>query len=166
MFVLTENNTVFSMDNVSSVIDDIRYCILDYSSDDVVDYYCLPLVFLETFVAPSADVQIGNFRIQVPLDWSIVIGERDLGDLEVIPITHCLDKEFLAFSFNPLAGYRPNFEPVDVVNVYPDVKWHVPKLKNGHLLVIPLSKGANPLCCFIVKDIQKLPDSLDISKLI
>lgn len=166
MNILTENNTVFSMDNVPSVVDDIRYCVLDYSNQDLVDYFCIPLVFLETFLSPSADIQIGEFRVQIPLDWSIIIGERDMGDLEIIPITHCLDKDFMAFCFNPLAGYRPAFEPVDIVNVYPDVKWHVPKLKNGHILSIPLSRGKNSLCCFIAKDIQKIPDSLDISKMI
>lgn len=166
MHILTENNTSFSMDNIPSVVDDIRYCVLDYSSYDNVDYYCIPLVFLETFSSPSADLQIGEFRIQVPLDWSIVIGEKEIGDLEILPITQCLDRDFSAFCLNPLNGYRAEYKTIDVLNVYPDVKWHVPKLKYGHILALPLEKKPSPLCCFLVKDIHKLPDVLDVTKLV
>lgn len=165
MHILTENNIPFSMDNIPAMVDDIRYCVLDYSAKEESDYYCIPLVFLESFTSPSADLQIGPYRIQVPLDWSIVIGEKEIGDLEVVPITQCLDRDFTVFCYNPLNGYRAEYHIMDVVNVYPDVKWHVPKLKFGHLLTLPLERKKEPLCCFIVKDTHKLPDVLDVSRI-
>lgn len=168
MYILTEQNISFSMDNIQidNPGEDIRYCVLDYGDIHNVDYYCMPLMFLENFSSPAADLQIGEYRIQVPLDWHILVGEKDLGDLEIIPIMHCLDKDFSVFCFNPINGYRPDFGVLDVVNVYPDIKWYMPKLKFGHLLAVPLEKKTSPKCCFIVKDVQKLPDAIDISKLI
>lgn len=166
MHILTENNIPFSMNNVSSTADDIRYSILDYSNTDNIDYFCIPLVFLETFSTPAAELRIGQKIIQVPLDWSIVIGEKDVGDLEVVPITQCMDRDFSVFCFNPINGYRAEYHTLDVTNIYPDVKWHVPKLKYGHLLVLPIEMKLSPLCCFIVKDTHKIPDVLDISKML
>lgn len=166
MHILTENNIPFSMNNIPNLVDDIRYSILDYSSVNDVDYFCIPLVFLETFTTPAAEIKIGNNKLQVPLDWSIVIGEKDVGDLEIIPITQCLDRDFNVFCYNPINGYRPEYQTLDVTNIYPDVKWHVPKLKYGHLMVLPIEMKQDPLCCFIVKDTHKLPDVLDISRLL
>jgi len=165
MFILTENNIPFSMNNIPSMVDDMRYSVLDYSSQDNVDYFCIPLVFLETFSTPAAELTVGKYKLQVPLDWSIVIGEKDVGDLEIIPITQCLDRDFSVFCYNPINGYRPEYYKLDVTNIYPDVKWHVPKLKYGHLLVLPIEIKKCPLCVYIVKDTHKLPDVLDISKL-
>ena len=166
MHILTENNIPYSMNNIPNLVDDIRYSILDYSNQDHIDFYCIPLVFLETFTTPAAEIRIGDKILQVPLDWSIVIGEKDVGDLEVIPITQCLDRDFSVFCYNPINGYRPEYKTLDVVNIFPDVKWHVPKLKFGHLMVLPIEIKQDPLCCFIVKDVHKLPDVLDISKLL
>jgi hypothetical protein len=42
----------------------------------------------------------------------------------------------------------------------------MPKLKNGHILVVPLETGDKPKCALFVKDINKLPDQLDVSTLI
>lgn len=165
MFILTENNVPFSMNNIPNMVDDMRYSILDYSNSNDVDYYCIPLVFLETFTTPAAELKIGEYKIQVPLDWSIVIGEKDVGDLEIIQITQCLDRDFSVFCYNPINGYRPEYKQLDVTNIYPDVKWHVPKLKYGHLLVLPIEIKKSPLCVYIVKDTHKIPDVLDISKL-
>lgn len=166
MYILTENNLPFSMNNIPNLVDDIRYSIMDYSVPDNADFYCIPLVFLETFTTPAAEIKIGDKKLQIPLDWSIVIGEKDVGDLEIIPITQCLDRDFSVFCYNPINGYRAEYKKLDVTNIYPDVKWHVPKLKYGHLMVLPIEIKQDPLCCFIVKDTHKLPDVLDISKLL
>lgn len=63
-----------------------------------------------------------------------------------------------------------------MIDVYPNIKWHFPKLKFGHILAVPLGEPNTwpksrtgksvPECCFIVRDINKLPDVLDISKIV
>jgi hypothetical protein len=100
----------------------------------------------------------------VPLDWSIVIADKNMGTMEVIDLKHINDREFQAFCFNPINGYMPSFYDIDIENIFPNVTWSVPKLKNGHLLAVPLS-GSEPLCAFFLKDVNKIPESLDITKI-
>jgi hypothetical protein len=164
MKILCPDNTVFSMAEVPNQVEDLRYCVLDYSNQADVDFYFIPLIFLDVFPRPAADLQIGKYRIQMPLDWSIVIADKHLGSMEIIELKHLNDREFDAFALNPISGYIPQFLDITIQNVFPDVTWSIPKLKRGHILAVPLGDGPAPPCAFFVKDTNKLPDGLDISK--
>jgi len=148
-----------------SIVDDVQYCVLDYSDQNNVDYYFMPLIFLESFNSPCVDIKIGPHNIQMPLDWSVVIGDINLGELEVMPLIYLNDKDFDVFAFNPINGYMPRYLKFEILNIWPDVKWYFPKLKNGHLLAVPLTTGSEPLCALFIKDIGKVPESLDIRKI-
>jgi len=145
-------------------VDDLRYCVLDYSNQQDVDFFFIPMIFLDVFPRPAADLRIGKYRVQMPLDWSVVICDRDFGHMEIIELKHLNDRPFEAFIFNPITGYIPQFEEIIIENVFPDVTWHMPKLKYGHILAVPLEDCENPACALFVKDINRLPDALDISK--
>jgi hypothetical protein len=163
--ILTENNITYDLVNIPSPDKDIRYCVLDYSDQNNVDYYFMPLVFLESFNSPCVDIKIGPYNIQMPLDWSIVIGDINIGELEVMPLIYLNDKDFDIFTFNPISGYMPKYLKFEIINIWMDVKWYFPKLKNGHFLAVPLSTGTAPLCALFIKDISKVPESLDIRKI-
>lgn len=165
MRILTNEDAVYNLNSAPDVVDDIRYCVLDYSDQNNVDYYFVPLIFLESFNSPCVDLRIGNFNIQMPLDWSVIIGDINSGDLEVMPIIYLNDKDFDVFVYNPISGYMPKYLKFETVNIWPDVKWYFPKLKNGHLLAVPLSDGPKPLCAYFIKDLGKIPESLDIRKI-
>lgn len=165
MKILTPDNVGFDMNDIPNEIDDIRYGVLDYSDKDDVDYYFMPLIFLDNFPRPAADLQLGPYRIQMPLDWSIMIVDKDSGAIEILELKSINDREFDAWGFNPINGYMPSFLPINVLNIYPDVNWFFPKLKYGHILAVPLEDGPSPVCAYFVKDINKLPDVLDITKL-
>lgn len=166
MRVLTTENVTFEMNNVPDEVDDVRYCVLDYSDQANVDYMFIPLLFLESFNAPAVDLRIGNHHVQMPMDWSIVIGDKNSGELEIMCLKQLNDRQFDAFAMNPISGYMPHFFDIEIMNVFPDVKWYFPKLKYGHLLAAPLDDSDSPLCCFFVKDTNKIPDSLDITQMV
>lgn len=166
MRILTTENQSYSINQIPEKIDDLRYCVLDYSNQNDVDYHFLPLVFLESFHSPCIDIKIGPYNIQMPLDWSIIIGDVNLGDLEIMSLIYLMDKDFDVFCFNPIKGYMPKFHKLEIINTWPDIKWYFPKLKHGHLLAVPLEEKENPLCAYFVRDTNKLPDSIDIRKLI
>lgn len=166
MRILTNANLSYSISQIPDDSEEILYCVLDYTNQSDVDYYFLPLKYLESFHSPCIDLKIGPFNIQMPLEWSIVIGDMHLGDLEIMPLIYLMDKDFDIFCLNPIRGYMPQFHKLEIINTWPDVKWYFPKLKNGHLLAVPLEEGDNPMCAFFVKDTNKLPESLDIRKLI
>ena len=52
MKILTVDNKTYELDDIPEVVDDLRYGVLDYSNPKNVDYYFIPLVFLESFYSP------------------------------------------------------------------------------------------------------------------
>ena len=159
--ILTVENQSYDLDFVPEEIEDIRYCVLDYSNPKEADYIFVPLVFLESFNAPAAVLQIGKGQIKVPLDWSLIVCDPSIGDPEVLPVTSLNDRGFKAFIFNPLTGFLPSFEEIEIVNIYQEVKWYFPKIKSGQMLAVPLSNGAKPMCAYFVKDISRQCEQVD-----
>jgi hypothetical protein len=165
MRILTLNNTSYEMTEVPDEVEDLRFCVFDNSNPKEPDYFFIPLIFLESFNSPALVLRIGDDVIRMPVDWQILIGEPDLGDLEVVPLTSINDRGFNAFSFNPLSGYSPEFKPIEVIDIYHDVKWFFPKLKIGQMLAVPLKeKSEKPLCAYFVKDISRQSEVVDYSK--
>lgn len=158
MKILTVENTPYELDTVPDVIDDVRYCVLDASEKDDVDFYFLPLIFLESFHAPAICLKIGNYDLQMPMDWSIMICDDDYSALEVIPLASLNNRGFKAVSTNPLVSTRPDTLDISITNIYQDVKWYFPKLKNGHILAVPLEDSENPKCAYFVKEVNKVCD--------
>lgn len=166
MKILTPENTTYDMNNLpTEVTDDLMYGILDYSNTAEVDWFFIPLIFMDTFVKPCADLKIGKYRVQMPLDWSIVIADKNFGNLEIIELKNLNDRPFEAFILNPINGYMPEFGEISIENIFPDVTWNVPKLKYGHILAVPLEDRPSPPCAFFIKDINKISDVLDITKI-
>jgi hypothetical protein len=165
MRLLTLDNQAFPMVEIPDEVDDLRFCVFDNSDPKDPDYYFIPLIFLESFNAPALVLRIGEHEVQMPVDWQILIGEPDLGDLEVVPLTSINDRGFSAFSFNPLSSFRPEFFKLDIVDIYQDVKWYFPKLKPGQMLAVPLQTGVDkPLCVYFVKDISRQSEVVDYNK--
>lgn len=158
-------NTAFSMAEIPTEVEDLRFCILDNSDPKNPDFYFVPMIFLECFSSPAVVIKIGESIIRMPLDWQILIGEVDQGDLEVVPLTSTNDRGFNAFTFNPITSFRPEFKPIEIIDVYQDVKWYFPKLRQGHLIAIPLEENVpSPLCAFFVKDISKQSEIVSFHK--
>ena len=166
MKILTVDNTVFEIDQVPDQVDDIRFCVFDTTDPTFMDYYFLPLIFLESFYAPAICLQIGEYNIQMPMDWSIAITDEDLSGVEVIPLTSLNNRGFLTVVFNPLSGSLLNQEEIKITNIFQDVKWFFPKLKNGHMLIVPLETKVNPKCAMFVKEVNKIPQEIEIGHLI
>tara|TARA_R110000868_G_scaffold118558_3_gene314380 strand:- start:1277 stop:1777 length:501 start_codon:yes stop_codon:yes gene_type:complete len=165
MKILTVENQCYDLDYVPEEIEDIRYCVLDYSDKDNADYIFVPLVFLESFNSPAAVLKIGNRTVNVPLDWHLVVCDPSVGDPEVLPITSLNDRGFKAFIMNPITGFMPEFTEVEIVNIYQDMKWYFPKLKYGHILAVPIEDKDNPKCIYFVKETNKIPDVLSTEDL-
>jgi hypothetical protein len=131
-----------------------------------MDYYFLPLIFLESFYAPAICLQIGEYNIQMPMDWSIAITDEDLSGIEVLPLTSLNNRGFLTATLNPLSGKLLEAHEVKITNIFQDVKWFFPKLKNGHMLLAPLENTSNPACAMFVKEANKIPQEIDIGNLL
>ena len=165
MRILTLDNTSYEMNEIPGEVEDLRFCVLDNSDPKDPDYFFIPLIFLESFNSPALVLKIGPWTVKMPIDWQLLIGEPDLGDLEVVPLTSINDRGFSVFTFNPMSSFKPEFYSVEVVDIYQDVKWYFPKLKPGQMLAVPLESGKEkPLCAYFVKDIGRQSEVVNYGK--
>lgn len=164
MRILTLDNCAFDLNKLPEEVDDMRFAIFDNSDPTNPDYHYIPLIFLENFNAPALVLQIGEHTVKMPMDWRILIGEPDSGDLEVLQLTSINDRGFKAFEFNPLSSFRPSFLNIDIIDVYHDVAWYTPKLKNGQMLAVPLNDDPKPDCVYFVKEISRNCEVVDYNK--
>ena len=155
MKILTLDNAAFELDVLPEEVEDMRFAIFDNSDPANPDYHYIPLIFMESFNAPALVLRIGEYSLKMPMDWQILIGEPDLGDLEMLPLTSINDRGFRAFEFNPITSFRPSFPDIEILDVYHDVTWYAPKLRNGQMLAVPLSDEPRPECVYFVKDISR-----------
>jgi hypothetical protein len=162
MKILTLENVPYTLERIPEYVnDDLRFAVLDNSNPADPDYFWIPLIFLESFNAPAAVLQIGKYKIKMPLDWKMIVGEPEQGELNVLPITSLNDRGFDAFLFNPLTSSKPDFAEIDIVDIYQEVKWYFPKVKTGQILAVPLENKRKPQCAYFVKDISRQCENID-----
>jgi hypothetical protein len=164
MQILTLDNEPYDLNTLPEEVDDMRFAILDNSDPQNPDYHYIPLIFLESFSTPALVLRIGDNIIRMPMDWQILIGEPDLGDLEMLPLTSINDRGFKVFEFNPLSSFRPSFPDIEIIDVYHDVTWYAPKLRNGQMLAVPTENIIKPPCVYFVKDISRNCEIVDYNK--
>lgn len=168
MRILTLENKAFDLNELpEEVSEDARFSVLDNSDPKNPDFFFQPLIFLESFNSPAILMKIAGQEIQMPLDWCILVGDSDCGsDPEVLPLTSINERGFEAFVMNPLKGYRCEFEPIEIINIYQDVRWYFPKMRNGQLLTVPLGDGENPQCSYFVKEISRQSEVVELAALL
>ena len=111
-------------------------------------------------------MDIMGHEVMMPVDWHMAVGDiESFNDLEILPLTSLNDRGFKAFVFNPITGFLPAFEEIEIVNIYQEVKWYFPKLKFGHILAVPLEDGNDSKCVYFVKETNKIPDVLSTDDL-
>jgi len=165
MKIHTLDNESFELDALPEQIDDLRFAILDNSNPLDPDFMYIPLIFLESFTCPALVLKIGDCKIKMPVEWQIVIGDDDAAALESLPLTSINDRDFNAFQFNSLTAHRPTYEPIEILDVYSEVNWYAPKLKNGQFLAVPLEDGKNPKCVYFAKSVSRNCELIDYSEL-
>jgi hypothetical protein len=168
MRILNLNNETYDLNDLpEEVDDDTRFSVLDNSNPADPDFYFMPLIFLESFNSPAILLNIGGHEVQMPLDWSMVVADKESGlDPEVLPLTSINERGFHALVFNPVKGFKIEYEPIEIVNIFQDVRWYFPKMKNGQLLTVPMSDGVNPPCAYFVKEISRQSEIIQLDRLI
>jgi len=161
MRILTLDDVYYNLETLPEEVDDLRFAILDNSNPQNVDYNYIPLIILESYNSPALVLRLADKIIKMTVDWQILIGEPELGDLETLPLTSINDRGFKAFQFNPLSSFRPSFIDIEIVDIYHDVIWYAPRLKNGQFLCVPIDDTDKPRCVYFVKEISRNCEIVD-----
>ena len=162
MNVLNEKNEIINTDREKKKF---FFSVLSFKDYKNPDFYMDRPPHLEFFESTSACLEIGNFKIIVPLPWSILT--TDLETVELVPLTELFGTRYSAFVINPIDGYVPQFLPVRLRTVFRDTNWTSPPIGDKDLLVVPfgydekkpnqaVDKG--PLCAIFS------PSKLELSK--
>lgn len=158
MLILTPENISYETDFASTDTNDVMYCTLDMSVPKESDFFFQPLVFLESFSAPSVSLKIGDFNVKLPFDinipWHIMIGDQNVGDFEMLSLEEINNRDFCTPVMNPLTSFSPVYYPIEIVETYNDIGWSIPKLNKNHVLVVPLENTKNPQCAFFINEIS------------
>jgi hypothetical protein len=163
MLILTPENFSYDTDLASNDVGDVRYCVLDLSDTKNSDFYFPSLVFLESFNSPAIVMKIGQYKISIPYDWYILIGDKGIGDLEILPIEDLNDRDFTAPVLNPLTTFIPDYYKIEIETTYSEVRWFFPKLNLNNILAVPLKPGFNPPCAFFINEVSgKKLDQIDV----
>lgn len=166
MLVLNEENHPVDLNLIPDQVD-LYFWVFD-NCTSAKDYFCVPLIMLESFYAPTIKLRltIDNTRrdpvhyfLNVPADYQILIGESQHGDLEINPVTSVSSRNFKAFSVNPLSSFTADYLHLEVEDVLPSIKWFMPKTRTGQLLAVPIEGCFAPRCVYLVRD---MPKSLEI----
>ena len=166
MQILTVDNECFVLNKIPDQVDeDLRFSVLDNLDPNEPDFFFMPLIYLESFSSPSVTLEIANKKIQMPLDWHILLGDSEVGELEIIPLTSLNDRSFQAFCFNPINGLLPKYHDVQITNIYNEVEWFFPRVRNNQLIAIPLELTPEPQCAYFIKDVNRNNDSVHLNKL-
>ena len=106
MKILTLDNRTYKLEKIPEWVDEnLRFAVLDNSNPEEPDFFYIPLIFLESFNAPAAVLEIGPHKIKMPLDWKMLIGEAGQQEMHVLPITSLNDRGFEALLDVPLPSY-------------------------------------------------------------
>jgi len=166
MQILTLENTTYLLNKIPDHVDDeMRFSVLDNTDPNNPDFFFVPLIYLESFNSPAVVLEIGKNKIQMPLDWYILLGDPECGDLEILPLTSLNDRSFHAFCFNPISDTMPSYQEVRISNIYSEVEWFFPRVRSNHLLTTPISSSANPSCAYFIKDINRNTDQVNLHAL-
>lgn len=169
MRILTLDNTQKELDLVGKSIKETHYSVFSVNNkaDRFFDYYFKKLVFLEQFESVGVHLRIGGHNVVLPANWSIIVGDRDTTDVEIVPIDETNDRGFTALSINPLLSTTPSFLEIEMVDIFPDMSWNTPKMDVHNFLVTPLPENYQNLSILIIdeRNQKKIP-RLEFSDLI
>lgn len=163
MLLLTNENKPIDTEFVQGTKERKFFFILDVGMPDSIDMYCLPLLYLDRMYEPAAELLIGNkYTVSVPLTWKLLVGDPDTGEVEVMDVHNCMGRDIHLVHLNPITGFKVNFSPVELIHIYPDLTWHIPKATRDYFIAVPLEFKENPDVIFIGNPIVR-ERSLNIS---
>lgn len=167
MLLLTHENHTIDLDLIGKQIEKTYFGIFNAKDPSDKDYHFNPLTFIEQFETVGVLMQIGDFEMVLPASWSMIVGDPESTEVDIMPIEEMNGRSFKAFCTNPLVSSIPEFLPVKMLDVYPSVGWTLPRLNLHEFLVTPLPGcKSNHSILIIDESIQKKLGEITFTELV
>ncbi len=201
MFLLTQDNDIFDINLATKYIkDDIYYGVLElYESEPKnkweydkkerklikvneteleADYFFKKLFLFQKYEYPLVELNVGNYKVSLPLNWKILVCYPEHKEAELVPIEELVNFEHQAFMFNPFKDNMYSSVPVKVESICDNnITWFVPKLVNKNILILPLGNKTQwksktigdkviekyPECIFVADDTEKFNEIFSLN---
>lgn len=133
MFILNENNKVLDTNQIDR---ECHYSVLRFKDYKNPDFYFERLNQIDVFTSVSVWLEIGPFRVIMPLRWSVLCSDMEY--VQSIPLFEISGIDNTIFCLNPIDGYIPHYLPMRVIDYITDSTWTCPPLEDKDMLVVPL----------------------------
>jgi len=158
MLILNNDNNILDTDKIS---ESCFYSVLRFKDMKNPDFYFEELKYVEEFTSHTIKIEINEKPVYVPFHWSILCS--DLEYIQTIPLYEFSGRQFQAFCMNPIDGFTPHYPTVRIVEIFQNITWSCPPMKDKDMLVVPIEENSSrvdkgPLCAIIC------PHKLDISR--
>jgi hypothetical protein len=158
MLILNDHNKILDTDKISEAC---AYSVLRFKDTKNPDFFFEELGHVEEFTSHTIKLGIGDYTTFVPFHWSILCS--DLEYIQTIPLHEFSGRPFQAFCMNPIDGFMPHYPVVRILEIFQNITWSCPPMKDKDMLVIPIGdnpqgNGKGPLCAIMS------PHKLDISR--
>lgn len=137
MIILTNENKIVNTDSINRIVN---YAVLSFEDFREPDYYFRELTEIEEFNSASITLEIGPYRIVVPLHWWVLCSDFDY--VQTLPLYELSRIDHMVFCFNPLTSFTPKHLPLRVSSLYPSIypstNWTCPPIAERDLILYPL----------------------------
>lgn len=164
MKLLTVDKQILNLSDIGEMdeVPRTQFTVVDLGSDanplNEPDILFPKLIYIEEYIGPALKCMVGDFNVILPLSWFTFIGEEEIGEVEIIPVTSVNARDFDVIVSDPINGFRHHFMPIRAIELYMEYDWVLPKLKNGQAVAMPINDDPDyPLCIYLSHSKSKIP---------
>jgi hypothetical protein len=144
--ILNNENRAVSLEGHAPT--DLHYTVLDYREE--IDFVCAPVLFVEATRTPRHRVTIGHYQTVLPLDWHMLVADRDFGIADIVTVREAIERSFDVLVSNPWNGALPQYLPIRSLG--PARRFVSPKIGKRQLIAQPLDQSSCPPCVFVARE--------------
>jgi hypothetical protein len=136
MRILNDRNEIIDLDMTNT---ELHFSVLSFRDLKQPDFFFEELTHIEVIEASAITLQIGPFRLVMPLVWHVLVSDYD--NVESVPLWEAHGKPLNVVCVNPIDGFSLQFLPLNTRAMFPRSTWTCPPMGERDMLVVPLGES-------------------------
>lgn len=160
MLILDEDYRTTILDSIYAPVKSDYFWCLDTTDQD---FMLAPLTVLEEITAPTLTLTFGDFSLNVPASWNILVYDNETMQIDSIEISSASGKDFRAFIYGP-HEHQQHGVIIKTSHYMPVAKTVAPLLNKHQMLCHPITPAH--WVCITPHDVQKHLKNLYVGNLL